>query len=904
MTKIETYLLFIFTFLNCIPTISEAQIRKESNLIFRDNSGQLVETYSTQMAPRSGIALGGIGAGSVELRKDGKFYNWSIFNNWPKETGTPFNIDANEEEDPMSSLLFFTVRYQVEGQEPKMKLLQINNDVAEGSITGMIYYFPWMEAVQNIEYSARFPFVNMKFSDPEMPFDIYLEAYSPFIPYDVKNSALPLVYFNFRVEATTDQNVDVMLMASQSNTVGYDFDERYYTTKIEKTSNFVTCNMSVGNVPETASSYGQLSLISMNGSSSYYAGWSARHPYYEQVLRNKELPNLDDTEGVESIKKTYTTLPEWMPATNGRNMTDSQTGKKMAYRSGPNTPISPCYSTLAFSKTLSATREMFEHSFAMTWNFPNKYASVKWKEESSLNEGNYYNNFFNSSSEVAKYAFENIDRLHQRSKDFLDQFFNSSLDTEVLEQINSQLNTFVTSGRLVKDGYFGVLEGLGPHNSWGPIATIDVSLYGSVPIIALFPELQQAMMRAHQKVQAADGRINHGLYKNFHMGEDETWNISDRIDLPGQYIIMVARDYFWTNDKQYLNEMYPSLLNAMNYVLTSLDKNGDMMPDMDGQRSSYDNFPMFGLASYIQSQWLCAMSSLSILAKEMKDKTTQKKAQMIFESGSELMDQHLWNGNYYRLYNDFDGTMGKDTIDNGCLTDQIIGQWAANQSGLGYLFNKEHIDKALQSILDMSYKPGFGLRNSSWPNTTYFSDIPSYMWVDQGNTYWSGVELAFASFLIYEGMTKEGLDLVKTVDQRYRKAGLYFDHQEFGGHYYRPMSAWSVLNAMLGFSINQGTLSFAPKYQQKEYHQFFATPTGYANYSSQPGKVEIQCNNGELKIHRLVISDEHLNGKTPEIYLGSKKLKIATHSNNNQLTIDFGNSFKILAEESIIITLK
>ena len=899
--------IFIFSLLmlSSAATVFAQNIQQSGNGFNRRNEkGELVETYSSSMVPRSGVALGGIGAGSIELRKDGKFYNWSIFNNWPKETGTAFALQAGEDEDPMASLLFFVVRYQIEGKEPQIKLLQINNDLGEGALSGIIYHFPWMEAVQNIEYSARFPFVNMKFSDPDMPFDVYLEAFSPFIPHDVKNSSLPLVYFNFKIEAKTKQKVDVTIIASLRNTVGYDFRDRYYTTNIQQTDDYVVCDMAVGNVPKTAGSYGQLSLISMDGSSTYYTGWATLHPYYEQVLRNKDLPDLDDTDGVESIRKTHDEIPAWMPITNGRNHLDKETGKKEANSSTSDSTVTACYSSLAMSNTLSETQSTFEHSFAFTWNFPNKYASVKWKKESDINEGNYYSNFFNTSNDVARYAYENKSDLYQKARNFLDNFYDSSLDPIVLDQINSQLNTFVTSGRLVKDGQFGVLEGLSPHNSWGPIATIDVSLYGSVPIIALFPELQKSMMRAHKKVQAPDGRVNHGLFKNFHMGEDETWNVSDRIDLPSQYIIMVARDFFWTNDSTYLKDMYPSLLKAMNYVLTSLDKNGDKMPDMEGARSSYDNFPMYGLASYIQSQWLCAMKSLSLLAAKMNDSETRKKAEAIFESGSKLMDEHLWNGNYYRLYNDYDGIMQNGNVDEGCLTDQIVGQWAAHESGLGMLFNPDHIHKALGSILNLSYKPGFGLRNSSWPNTKYFADIPRDMWVDQGNTCWSGVELAFASFLIYEGMTEEGLKLVKEVDHRYRKAGLYFDHQEFGGHYYRPMSAWSVLNAMLGFSINQETFTFAPKYQEKEFHQFFAAPGGYAHYISRKDKIEIQCNSGELKIQRLIIEDSNLGQKPAFVKMNNKKVMAKVETDKGKVNVHFRTAITVTSGNSIIIQVE
>ncbi len=148
---------------------------------------------------RTGIALGGIGTGYVELRKDGKFYNWNIFNNNPKSTGPDFYINnAPYRSGWEDSLMFFVVRYQEEGKDPQMRLLQLPDTRYQGGVDnyGYIYIFPWLKAVENIEYTARFPFINMKFTDPEMPFDIEMETFTPFIPHDAKNSSLPGAYFN------------------------------------------------------------------------------------------------------------------------------------------------------------------------------------------------------------------------------------------------------------------------------------------------------------------------------------------------------------------------------------------------------------------------------------------------------------------------------------------------------------------------------------------------------------------------------------------------------------------------------------------------------------------------------------------------------------------------------------
>ncbi|MCK4748655.1 MAG: hypothetical protein KAT15_16495, partial [Bacteroidales bacterium] len=133
----------------------------------------ITETYSSADRVRSGIAIGGLGAGSVELRKDGQFYNWTIMNNWPLGTGQPIEVKSYPRNFSDQSFLFFLVRYQVDGEQPRMKLLQLNNSLSEGGMQSIDYYYPWMSAVDRIEYSACFPVTRLTFSDPEMPFKIH-----------------------------------------------------------------------------------------------------------------------------------------------------------------------------------------------------------------------------------------------------------------------------------------------------------------------------------------------------------------------------------------------------------------------------------------------------------------------------------------------------------------------------------------------------------------------------------------------------------------------------------------------------------------------------------------------------------------------------------------------------------
>ncbi len=858
-------------------SVNELNIDNNSISSGNDDS-QFVEKFSKSNTVRSGLALGGIGTGSIELRKDGRFYNWSVFNNYPKETGPRFIQIPNAHEDPAASNLFFIVRYEVEGKKPKMKLLQITDGINEGAMDGIIYYFPWLDAIESIEYKARFPFVNIKFTDEEMPFDIELEAYSPFIPHDVKNSSLPLINFDFKITSKTNKKIDVMIIATLRNLVGYDTNDKYFITGIEKKDKFLSCNMTCGGMDKKASSFGEMVLSSLNPNSTYYSGWEHRHPYYEYILRHKTLPNIDDTNGTTDMKN----IPEWLPVTNGRNKLDAKTGKKVV--ADQNDPR--LFSSLAYSSKLNYKSDEFHHSFLFSWNFPNLYAEMVGNKKEDIIEGHYYSNFFNSGLEVAEYGVKNKSELYKKSKKFVDDFFDSSIPVFVLEQINSQLNTFITSGRFVKDGWFGIQEGLSPSKSWGPVATIDVALYGSIPTLLLFPELQKSMMRAHKNIQRKNGQIAHGLYKNFSQFEDNTADVSNRIDLPSQYIIMVLRDYFWTNDKDYLREMWPSVKKAMNYVLNNLDLNKDLMPDMEGTRSSYDNFPMYGLASYTQSLWLAAMTSVNKVSNEIGDKEAESISKKIIDNGKGLMEKYLWNGEYYRLYNDYDNKINNNSkIDDGCLTDQMIGQWSAHFSALGYLLEEGNIKTALQKILKMSFDPNTGLRNASWPGTKWWNDVPPNIWNDQGNTSWTGVELAFASFLIYEGMYDEGLKIIESVNKRYRKAGLYWDHQEFGGHYYRAMSAWAILNAVAGFQINKDTLYFSPKLRQKKQKLFLITTTGTFNFLRDEKRILLKQLSGKLIFKNIIIPSSYASTRAIELNKTVIDCNVTTKKGNTIISL-------------------
>jgi len=137
--------------------------------------------YTYSYVLDSGIPLGGIGTGSVEIRADGRLYEWTIFNNggYAERQEIRYTYYLDE----MSS--FFAAR-----QKDKVRVLQAFDYYYGGNP----YTLPWLKPVRQTEFIGEPPIAYLKFLDD---FTISMKAFSPFIPLDLKNSSLPACFVGY-----------------------------------------------------------------------------------------------------------------------------------------------------------------------------------------------------------------------------------------------------------------------------------------------------------------------------------------------------------------------------------------------------------------------------------------------------------------------------------------------------------------------------------------------------------------------------------------------------------------------------------------------------------------------------------------------------------------------------------
>ena len=104
--------------------------------------------FPSTMPMGSGAPLGGIGTGFVEIRADGCFYEWQIFNSGPWAQNARSTTAAAARGPQYLRFALRTKASDGVGQVRRLYLRSDDND---------LYTLPYVQDVQSIEYQAWFP---------------------------------------------------------------------------------------------------------------------------------------------------------------------------------------------------------------------------------------------------------------------------------------------------------------------------------------------------------------------------------------------------------------------------------------------------------------------------------------------------------------------------------------------------------------------------------------------------------------------------------------------------------------------------------------------------------------------------------------------------------------------------
>lgn len=764
---------------------------------------------TTTKTHNSGIALGGIGSGTVELLPDGEFHYWQIANvdRITKVSG-PKKVDDGENS---TGALSFYVRSEDANGDVIVRKLGMKTDADDFTYR----MFGWNKPVERIDFDGKFPVCDIDYIDSVLPCKVSMKAVAPFVPHNSDIAATPGFYLDFTLENPTENEIDVSLLGTLApsfadkesgriNSVSENDNTVCVFSAPEKETNSPSC----GNFAFSIKGDAEKSYITADFTSyikEYIAYSKDFGVTQESVLfafrENGKLPNSTNgskpsviPENIEelsddvinSLCDEYEKYPfaislierirHIMPSFPANKEEKKEFLKLLLRQLGRIT--GEFGSSALCGKVKLAAGEKKNIRFVFTWYFPNHFT------EEGKKLGHYYENLFSDALEANRFLTANDD-IFDRATALSDLLFNTSLPSVYPDSWSAHLATIIKSSWYLKDGKFGLWEGLG----YCGFHTTDITYHASFGLLALFPDLQKKQMRMGARFQREDGRVHHFFTPDLEHVDDGF----DRVDMNMQFVLMVLRDYLFTGDKEYLSDLWDNVKRAMDSIET-LDTNGDGLPDYDTKRNTYDAWNFSGTPTYISVLWLAALKAAVMIAEIMNDKNRCEQWNLILEKGKKSLDEKLWNGEYYNLW------CNETQTDESLMTDQLDGEWFLRMMGIDGNIPDERVRSVMKFIFGKNFDKEAGLKNANCLADRKTS-IHTYKNC-QAEAMWTGIGYAFAAMALSVGLRDIADTQVTSIHENQMRFGAFWDHWECGHHYTRPMSSWTTLNAALGLYVN------------------------------------------------------------------------------------------------------
>ncbi len=812
--------------------------------------------YSGEALKMISFPLGGIGTGTIGLGGRGELRDWEIFNR------------PNKGYRPQYTMPYIFCR---QGDRKVAKVLERKLLPPLHDSQGLPPKdFPCLPRLDEAVFLGTYPMARIFFHDDSLPVSVQLEAFNPMIPGNADDSGVPVAVLAYTITNETRKPVSGSIALSMANAVG------------------MGCSCSDVKIGQNVNAFKD-------------AG-SFRGIYMTTKRYNRRQVPYGTMALVTTAKKvTYATEfnePGWWDA--GQKVWDeySATGRL----AGPKATTKPSgdndtrVGMLCAEYNLKAGAST-EIIFLITWSFPQRQAD--WgtvpQENRQAVIPNHYARKFGDAWQAARYVTANFRRLREATLNFERAMFDSSLPGAATDAVSSQMSIIRTNTTMWLDdpaddkaGRVFAFEGCCSTFGCCPMNCTHVWNYEQ-SMAHLYPSLERTM----RKTDYIDN-IHHRGAMSFRTSQPlkagrKPW----RTDLPaadGQFgtVVKTYREWRISGDDAFLKKLWPAVKESIRFAWTGF---AGWDADRDGvlegvQHNTYD-IEFHGPNTMCGSLYLAALKAGIEMAEYLGESKTAAEFAEVLRSGSKKSDEMLFNGEYYEQKIVYDKKKYKKhpkyQYGCGCLSDQLLGQWAAHVAGLGYVLPEKHVAAAMASIFRHNFRPNLsdhhgcqrgyaigdegGLVNCSWPH----GEREKFPFV-YSDEVWTGIEYQVAAGLVYEGLIDEGLSVVTALRDRHDGVARNpWNEFECGDHYARAMASWSVLLALSGqqYDGRTGRLTMKPLVEPKDFRCIYTANDAYGTYHQQLAKgqlgVTVTAEAGSVKLGELAVAWPGRPPKTPAV---------------------------------------
>jgi non-lysosomal glucosylceramidase len=794
----------------------------------------VLKKYDRDHIYKIALPIGGIGTGTVSLGGRGNLQDFEIMNRPAKgyNPGSGRNNSA-----------FFTLYTEADGKKD-LRLLEgpVPFYQYEGA-SGSVATNHGLPRFNEVSFDAAYPFGQVNLKTPQIPVNVRMKAFNPFIPGDVASSSIPVAVIDFELTNTSDKEISFTVCGSMQNFIGEDGSQgKAIDNKnlFKQENNINGISMESEGVDKNAEQWGNMTLATTSeGIISYRTAW------LPERWASSILDFWDDFSADGKLE----------------NRIDEVSEKPMASLAVSN--LLPPHGT----KTVR---------FLFTWYFPNRIA---WSEAPLKN---YYSTQYSGSWDVVLKTNPELPALENKTIEFVSALCSSDLPEAVKEAALFNISTLRTQTCFrISDGNFFAWEGCDDKVGCCFGTCTHVWNYETAT-----PFLFGDLARIERNIEFGAAANAEGLMSfrvTLPLEEPQTFA---KVAADGQMgcIIKLYREWQLSGDNDFLKTLYPKAKSALSYAWKKGGWDGNQDGVMEGVQHNTMDVEYYGPNPQMTIWYLGALRAMEEMSSFMKDKEMAAKCGKLFLSGSKWTDENLFNGEYYvhkievpdkeSIPKEQLVGMGSSDYGNpdyqlgeGCLVDQLVGQYLAHVCGLGYLVKKENVEKTFQSIMKYNYVPdlsdhfndfrSFALGNeaallmASYPKSRPVNPFPYFTEV------MTGFEYAAAIGMLYEGQTENGLKCISNIRARYDgKKRSPFDEAECGHHYGRAMASWSAILALTGFHYSGVTkeLQFGNITGKYFWSDGYAYGTVEISNTGADKLVTLNVLNGKLDISKMTIT--------------------------------------------------
>lgn len=828
-----------------------------------------------------GMPVGGLHAGTVYVGGDGRLWLWQIYNetfegaqegidpkivNWNDGT-TVRKIRARDGSAYVEPAIANNRRILEQGFAVKV-VLNGKTFIKELS----------EEHWEDISFKPAYPIADIQYRSKDFPVTVNLKVYSPFIPLDAENSALPATILRLDIRNTTTSPMKVSVLGWMENGVNK-------LTGLEKTGKRIN------------------KASADSASVSIFSSFEPAEEKLKEALDYGTMCfSLQGTSGLVQCRTEPWPVKE--KHFEGQALTEANAEAPEKLVAG-----------IRLSQDLAPGKSL-KADYSVSWHFNNANPKLK-KIVKDAEEGFHYAKRFKDAAAVSNYLNSNFKKLTTQTELWSETWNNSTLPHWFLERTFLNIGTLATANTYrFADGRFWSWEGVGACAG----TCTHVWQYAH-SVARIFPELERDL---RQRVDLGVGfKEDSGAI--IFRAENES---RPAIDGQAGTVLRFYREHQMSKDAAFLNHNWPKIKKAVQFMLDQ-DKNGDGMTDTPMENTL--DAVWEGEIAWIVGLCIAAASAAQQMAEEVGDRSFAAVCEKYVRDGSRNMEKELFNGEYFIHRPDAKEGRKKLGSYNTCHIDQVYGQSWAFQVGLPRVIGKEKTVAALKALwkynFTMDVGPYIKTHTGGRPyalageggmvmNTNPHNEPKPFgedvTWqLGYFHECMSGFEHQVAAHLMAEGMVEESLILTRVIQDRYHASKRNpFNEIECSDHYARAMASYGTFISACGFEYHgpKGYIRFAPKWNKADFKAPFTSAAGWGTYSQKKtGQKQVhrlELKYGELKLEKITLEKvDEAAVKSLSAMIGSQHIPVTFKQEGNAIFIASARSMTIKENEFLTLSI-